>query len=134
MTNQPARNKVARDYGEGRLSHGAFAQYKFSVDGGAISNIEPIRTDTIPEGALITNCTTDTTTNLTSDGSATVQILLGTQEVVAADDFGDLDSPIQNTLTAPVKVTTQANIEITIATAALTAGVLNIYMEYKIPR
>jgi hypothetical protein len=133
QTSFQQRDEVATSFFSGRISRQAFAQYAFAVDAGAVGTID-LKVE-IPLNAVITHAVTDTPTNLTSGGSATVQILVGAQSIVAAAAFDTAyDSPNEHALvnTEPIKVTTTANIKIAIATAALTAGVLNIWLEYLI--
>lgn len=108
------------------------AIYNFAVDGGAISTITPRLTAEIPDNAIIVGGTINSTTAATSGGSATVSVgtsagssatsLLGATAVASFT----LDARINSvaTFAAPVKMTAKGNITFTIATATLTAGVI----------
>lgn len=134
MTTVSQRDEVANLHFNGRTVNVAYANYNFTDDGGLVSTIDLF--ELVPLGAIITKCVTDTPTNLTSGGSATVQILVGAQSVVAAAAFDTgYDAVTTHALATAegIKVTTAANVKIAIATAALTAGNLNIWIEYYLP-
>ena len=119
--------------------------YDFSVDGGSHSAsnqgltgngagvITPADADiTIPENAIITDCITYVTTPMTSGGSATVAIGCGGAALVAATAFDNGvfdDEDVTHTVVAD-KTTAAARPIITVATASLTAGVVEVIIEY----
>jgi hypothetical protein len=121
--------------------------YDFAVDGGSHSAsnqglagngagvITPADADiTIPENAIITDCITYVTTAMTSGGSATVAIGVGGAALVAATAFNDGvfdDEDVTHTVVAD-KTTSAGRPTITVATAALTAGVIEVIIEYYI--
>jgi hypothetical protein len=110
----------------------AKATYDFATDGGAVGAITPAINAQIPDNAIITSAWTDVRTNMTSGGSATVALAAGGVTIKAATAFDDgaytgLDMHINN---APAKCSASGNITFTVATAALTAGVVDIYVEY----
>jgi len=121
--------------------------YDFAVDGGSHSDsnqglagngagvITPADADiTIPDNAIITDCITYVTTAMTSGGSATVAIGVGGAALVAATAFNDGvfdDEDVTHTVVAD-KTTAAGRPTITVATAALTAGVIEVIIEYYI--
>jgi hypothetical protein len=121
--------------------------YDFAVDGGSHSAsdqglagngagvITPADADiTIPDNAIITDCITYVTTAMTSGGSATVAIGVGGAALVAATAFNDGvfdDEDVTHTVVAD-KTTSAGRPTITVATAALTAGVIEVIIEYYI--
>lgn len=121
--------------------------YDFAVDGGSHSAsdqglagngagvITPADADiTIPDNAIITDCITYVTTAMTSGGSATVAIGVGGAALVAATAFDNGvfdDEDVTHTVVAD-KTTSAGRPTITVATAALTAGVIEVIIEYYI--
>jgi len=119
--------------------------YDFAVDGGSHSAsnqglagngagiITPADADiTIPDNAIITDCITYVTTAMTSGGSATVAIGCGGAALVAATAFDNGvfdDEDVTHTVVAD-KTTSAARPIVTIAGAALTAGVIEVIVEY----
>ena len=119
--------------------------YDFAVDGGSHSAsnqglagngagvITPADADiTIPDNAIITDCITYVSTAMTSGGSATVAIGCGGAALVAATAFDNGvfdDEDVTHTVVAD-KTTSAARPTITVATAALTAGVIEGIIEY----
>ena len=119
--------------------------YDFSVDGGSHSAsnqgltgngagvITPADADiTIPENAIITDCITYVTTAMTSGGAATVAIGCGGAALVAATAFDNGvfdDEDVTHTVVAD-KTTAAARPIVTVAGAALTAGVFEVIVEY----
>lgn len=113
--------------------------YSFATDGGAVSTIVPTNSPTIPNGAIILGGTIDITTQLTSGGAAT--IALGTSAgssssslkaatAVASWTVGQLALTPVFTAATYVKLTAAGRPNVTIATAALTAGVFNVNLSY----
>ena len=118
----------------------AKAYFDFAVDGGAVGAITPSQSDTIPANAIIIGATINSPTAVTSGGAATIAV--GTTAGSAANSIltatgkasFSLDA-IQTFLagTGPfgataVKMTAAGQINITVATAALTAGVIEIFV------
>jgi hypothetical protein len=117
----------------------AKATYDFSVDAGAISTLIPTNSPTLPIGAIILGGTIDITTQLTSGGAAT--IALGTSAgssttslkgatAVASWTVGQLALVPIFTAATYVKLTAAGRPNVTIATAALTAGKFDINLLY----
>lgn len=115
----------------------AFATYSFATDGGAVGDIT-LRGDTIPSGAVILDAIIRVTTALTSGGAATVAIKVeSAADVNAADAIsgapwstagakrGDFTAT-----TAPILTTANRSIVATVGTAALTAGVFHVAVDY----
>jgi len=135
MANEKTRKRVAK------------ATYDFSVDGGAVSTITPAITEIIPTGAIVTDVIIDMTTALTSGGSATVAVTAGGVTIQGAVDYNQLPysgtglghvlragasgaTGVTTALYLPIKTTSDAAIKVAIATAALTAGKFNVFVEY----
>ena len=110
----------------------AHARYDFSVDGGAISTIVPSNSAIIPDNAVIVRCYSLVTTAMTSGGSATLALSAGgvTLKAATAFDNGAFDDEDVTEHTVTDKTTSSTGIQFTIATAALTAGVVDVYVEY----
>lgn len=114
--------------------------YDFAVLGGAIGDI-PLLDDEgnpamIPAKAIVTNVLIDTLTAPLSGGAATVALKL----VSAADLLGAtakasvtgmLDGiPVNTAATAVKNGASDSQVKATVGTAALTAGKLNVFVEY----
>lgn len=117
----------------------AYAKYDFAVDGGAIGLITPVVNETIPNKAIITNVIMDWTTAVTSGGSATVSAGTsagsGAASILAATAKASLTGlvqtvPIPSDSTKFVKLTAAGLVTLTVAVAALTAGVCEMWIEY----
>lgn len=116
----------------------AHAIYSFAVDGGAVGAITPASTAVIPANAIIVGATINSPTAVTSGGAATVAVgttagssatsILGATAKTSFSTNALLNGvPVFGT---PVKMTAQGSINITVATAALTAGVIEIFVYY----
>ena len=110
----------------------AHARYDFAVDGGAVSTIVPSNSAIIPDNAVIVRCYSVVTTAMTSGGSATLAITCGgvTCKAATAFDNGAFDDEDVTEHTVTDKTTSSTGIQFVIATAALTAGVVEVYVEY----
>lgn len=113
--------------------------YVFGVDGGAISTITPANSPTLPANAIILGGTIDITTTLTSGGSATIALGLGSGAqvaslkaalAVASWTAGQLALIPIFTAATYVKVAAATRLTLTVATAALTAGVFDVNLVY----
>lgn len=108
--------------------------YDFSSDAGAVGSLSSGRL--LPAGAIVTNVYSDEITALTSAGSATVQLLVGSQALTDAlafdTGFASSQSQALASSATAIKVTSQAELKIAIAAAALTAGKLRFFVEYKL--
>tara|TARA_R110000737_G_scaffold340986_1_gene364349 strand:+ start:185 stop:556 length:372 start_codon:yes stop_codon:yes gene_type:complete len=108
-------------------------QYDFDIDGGAAVVITPANNFNLPIGAMIIGAWTDIKTTLASDGSATIAIAAAGTVIKAATAFDNasyvaIDAHLARTSAA---LTTAAGpVTFTVATAALTAGKVDIYVEY----
>ena len=132
-----AKISASSDSGLGVLRV-ARAKYDFGVDGGAQGAITPTINATLPDNAGIIGGTINSTTAATSGGSATVSV--GTVSGSSATSL--LDATAISSLTAdallnskatfasPVKLTASSKIDITVGTADLTAGVIEITVLY----
>lgn len=110
----------------------AHAKYDFAVDGGATSTIVPSNSAIIPDNAIIVRCFSVVTTAMTSGGSATLALTSGgvTLKAATAFDNGAFDDEDVTEHTVVDKTTSATGIQFVIATAALTAGVVDVYVEY----
>ena len=110
----------------------AHAKYDFAVDGGAISTIVPSNSAIIPDNAVIVRCYSLVTTAMTSGGSATLALSAGgvTLKAATAFDNGAFDDEDVTEHTVTDKTTSSTGIQFTIAVATLTAGVVEVYVEY----
>lgn len=115
----------------------AVGVYDFAVVGGAVGDIT-LTGDTIPSGAIVLDAYISVATAVTSGGAATVAIKLeGAADINAADAISG--APWSTTgakradftaTTAPVKTTAARSIVATVGTAALTAGVFTVVVEF----
>ena len=110
----------------------AHVKYDFAVDGGAASTIVPANSAIIPDNAVIVRCYSLVTTAMTSGGSATLALTAGgvTLKAATAFDNGAFDDEDVTEHTITDKTTSSTGIQFVIATAALTAGVVEVYVEY----
>lgn len=116
----------------------ARAIYSFATDGGAVSTITPVNTVSLPDNAVIVGGTVNSTTACTSAGSATVAVGTSagssTTALLAATAVASfsLDALINAVpvFATPVKLTANGKVTVTIATAALTAGVIEVTLLY----
>jgi len=116
----------------------ARAIYDFSVDGGAVSTITPKQTVALPNNAVIVGGTVNSTTACTSGGAATIAVGTSagssTTALLAATAVASfsLDAVINAVpvFATPVKLTAKGDVTVTIATAALTAGVIEVTLFY----
>jgi hypothetical protein len=116
----------------------AHAKYSFGVDGGVTGLITPASTAVIPAKAIMIGGTVNVTTAVTSLGSATLSV--GTSAgssasaLLAATAKASLGAAaIVNavpTLAVPVKMSAAGSITVTVGTADLTAGVVEIFIYY----
>ena len=110
----------------------AHAKYDFAVDAGGTGTIVPDNSAIIPDNAVITNVFHSTTTALTSGGSATLALTTGGVTLNAAVAFDNADYADESVIANAVndKTTSSTGIQFVIATAALTAGVVDVYVQY----
>lgn len=118
----------------------AHAIYRFAVDGGTVAAHTLAWTATIPIKAILIGATVNSTTAFT--GGAGFTVAVGTTAGSAADSIltatgvGSLGlNAVTNgtvTLAAPVKMSAAGNVNITVGTDALTAGVLEIFVYYTV--
>jgi hypothetical protein len=111
------------------------AKYDFAVDGGAVGLITPKVNVTIPDNAIIIGGILNPTTALvgtsstiavgTSAGSSAASLKAATAEATYSIDAILATIPIFTAASA-VKMTAAGQITITVAVAALTAGVMEI--------
>ncbi|EKU98033.1 hypothetical protein Lepto7375DRAFT_7292 [Leptolyngbya sp. PCC 7375] len=104
--------------------------YDFSIHGGAVGTLTlPAE---IPDNAIITDAYVDVLVDLTSGGSATVAIGLNTTtDILAATAIASVTGVVVAKQGADAfKLTADRKLQVTIATAALTAGKMAIYVKW----
>ncbi len=118
----------------------AHAIYSFAVDGGAVSTITPVSTATIPANAIIVGATINSTTAVTSAGAATVSVGTSagssTTSILGATAKASLSlGAILNgvpVFATPVKMSAAGSVTFSVATAALTAGIIEAFVYYTV--
>ena len=116
----------------------ARARYSFAVDGGAQGLITPVSNATIPDNAIIVGGQINSTTAATSGGAATISVgtsagssatsLLGVTAVASFSADARINSVA--TFAAAVKMSAAGSITLTVATADLTAGIIEVTVLY----
>lgn len=114
------------------------AQYDYSTHGGAVGDIS-ITGVTIPINALVTRAWLDVLTQPASSGNtASVAVKVqGAADLYAATSVGSLtagrkDGIPQDAASQIIKLTAERTPAITVSTQALTAGKINIFIEYMV--
>ena len=118
----------------------AHAQYNFANDGGTETTITVKNNATIPANAIITNVYLNSPTALagtgasvavgTTAGSSSTALLAATAITNFGTDAMYHGVPTPATANTWVKLSAAGQITVTISAAALTAGVLDIYVEF----
>jgi hypothetical protein len=141
MATTIVESDLTTQLGQGNPNAGlrvAKAIYSFATDGGAQGLITPKRTASLPKNAVIVGGTINSTGAVTSGGSATLSV--GTSAGSSATAI--LGATAKATLSAnalvnaipvfatPVKLSAAGNITVTVGTADLTAGVVEITLFY----
>lgn len=117
------------------------AQYSFATMGGSIGDItlkdSLNQTVTIPINAIVLGAMIDVTTACTSGGAATIAIktegagdIKGATAVASFSLNARLDGVPSFNAASSIKMTAARDVKATIATAALTAGLFNVYIYY----
>lgn len=110
------------------------AQYVFANDAGGTGDRTISDSPVIPDNSIITSVTTYVSTAFTSGGSATVAVKVGGRTLVAAQNYNHASLADEAvTVTAAgtwAKTTSATKVMLTVATAALTAGVCDVYISY----
>lgn len=116
--------------------------YDFAVSGGVQGDIGLLDDEgnpaVVPANAIITRVLVDVLTQPTSAGAATVAIkAVGAGDLLGATAKASLtvglhDGIPVNTAATSVKATVQEQIKATIGTADLTAGKINVFVEYNL--
>jgi len=125
------REEAVLDKGGLRM---ASVLYDFSVDAGAVGTLTFGRV--LPAGAIVTKIIADELTNVTSGGSATVQLKAGSTNLtgaIAIADLAGLTAPALAGSVAAIKLSAASELSLAIATAALTAGKVRLCVEYMLP-
>ncbi len=136
---QAAAASLADAFGLGGSLRMARAKYSFAVDGGAVGLITPATNAVIPDNAIIIGGILNPTTALvgtsstiavgTSAGSSAASLKAATAEATYSVDAVLATIPVFTAASA-VKLTAAGSITITVAVAALTAGVMEITVFY----
>jgi hypothetical protein len=139
-TNQTLEDKI-----EGKTQQPGYSElrtvrtvYNFSADGGAVGAIVPKNSAALPALAVIVGATVNSATAVTSAGAATVSIgtsagssatsILGATAKASFSTNALLNGiPVFAT---PIKLTTAGYVNFTVATAALTAGLIEVVVYY----
>jgi len=108
------------------------AQYDFDIDGGAQEAITVAQNFTLPVGAMIIGCWTDIKTTLAGAGS-TLALAIGGVTLNAAANFDaaeyvGIDYHLARTTAA--LTTSSGSVVVTIGGATVSAGKMDIYVEY----
>ena len=109
--------------------------YVFANDAGGTVTTALSDSPTIPNNAVLLNCNTLVTTALTAaSGTPTVAFSAGGVTMVAAQNFSHASLADEKVTMNDVsdKTTSATAIQIVIASAALAAGVIEVYVEYYI--
>lgn len=118
----------------------AHAIYSFATDGGAVSTITPVLTATIPNNAIMVGATINSTTAAASGGSATIAVGTAagssTTSILAATAYTSFttDALLNGVpvFATPRKMTAAGQVTVTIGTAALTAGIIEVFVYYTV--
>lgn len=121
----------------------AHAQYSFAVDGGGAPGlITPVNTATIPANAIITNVLINSTTAVlaaggaatvaigTSAGSSASSLLAATNKISFSANALLIGVPRPDDASTWVKMSAAGVVTLTSATNALTAGIVDVFVEY----
>ena len=110
----------------------AKAIYDFAVDGGAVSAITAADSEIVPANAVVTKAYSVVTTVLASGGSATLKLDVGGVAIVGAVAFDNAAYADEKVTEYDVadKTTSAGAPTFTIATEALTGGVVELYIQY----
>jgi hypothetical protein len=127
--------------GDGSISRIAHFKYNFAVDGGVIGAITPASTTTLPNNAIILGGQIWVSAAVTSAGAATVSV--GTTAGSSATSLLGATAKTSLTLNAvfapvpteaaAIRMSAAGAINITVGTAALTAGVIEGWIRYVVP-
>lgn len=135
MTIMPGVGSIGSTSKLGRTKY-AYGKYDFDELGGAVSAIT-LTGDTVPDGAVILDAVLLVDTAVTSGGAGTVALAVGgvTLDAAVAVSGAPYSSTgakrIDHTRAAvPLVTTSEGSITATVATAALTAGVFRVVVEY----
>ncbi len=104
--------------------------YDFSIHGGAVGTLQlPL---VVPDNAIITECIVDVLTDPASGGAATIALGLNTTtDLLAATAIASVTGiVVAKAQAAAFKLTAERNLQLTIATAALTAGKLAVHLKW----
>ena len=114
-------------------------EYDFAKEGGAVGAIT-CRGHKLPAGAIVRGGCVDVITAVTSAGSATVALhLVGAADVLTATAKADLSLaalivvvPVFQTAATWIRTVATTELVATVAVAALTAGKIQITLDYTI--
>jgi hypothetical protein len=135
--NVTAANTAANPSYHGSASW-ARVRYDFAVLGGAVSTIPVVGTAIIPANAVILEAGVDVVTIPTSGGAATVAVQVeGAGDIIAAAAITGAPwsttgrkSAIPQNFGTSARTTVARDVSVVVATAALTAGVFDVYLKY----
>lgn len=99
-----------------------------------MGTITPAINELVPQGAIVVRAWTDVETAMTSGGSATVALAVGSSTPIALKSATAFDDAaytgVDSHSVTAAKTDSEGRITFTVATAALTAGKVHIYVEY----
>jgi len=130
-----------------RTSYLGYAAYDFAVDGGAVSTITPKQNTVIPINAIITEViisvgattvgsTGNVSIGLSAGGAGAAALLANTARASLSTGSIFQGVPVQSATganTAYIKMSAAGSVTVTIATNALTAGRLEVFIKYVLP-
>ena len=119
--------QIAANNPAGALLSVAKAIYSFGTDGGVIGLITPRLTASLPKNAVIVAGTVNSTTAVTSAGTSATALLAATAKATLSANALVNAVPVFAT---PVKLSAAGLVTVTVGTAALTAGVVEITLFY----
>lgn len=117
-------------------------QWNFAVDGGAVGTIIPANNCSLPAGAIISSCSIYASTAATTSASGTLSVGVSgtggsTTKFLAATAAASVTGVLQcvvvpQTASGWTHLTTAGQGEVAVATGALTAGVVDIWLRYEV--
>ena len=134
LWNARSLKSMIGDYLAGKIERVQKFEYSFADDAGAIGDIT-FSTD-LPANIIVTRVESNETTAFTSGGSATITIKAGATSLTGAIAFDSGFTGVNNHALAGsvdgIELTAVTTLTFTIATAALTAGICEFFVEYKL--
>ena len=134
LWNARSLTSMIGDYLAGKIERVQKFEYSFADDAGAIGDITFSKN--LPANVIVTRVESNETTAFTSGGSATVQIKAGSTALTGTIAFDTGFTGVNNHALASsvdgIELTATSTLTFTIATAALTAGICEFFVSYKL--